>query len=61
VVDADFKALVLADVAFYANLGIMIKPAVGTSDIYIAGVVIAGTPTYAANSLRLRLGFRSGS
>ena len=39
------------------NIGMMIKPATGTDDIYVAAVNGTGTPTFTASGLKLRMGF----
>jgi len=35
-----------------------VKPASGTTDLYVAAVNGSGTPTYTAAGLKLRLGLR---
>jgi len=47
-----------AKVASVGNLGLILKPATGTSNIYVAGFT-AGTPTQTASGIKLRLGFRA--
>lgn len=44
-------------VAGHDAIGKVIKPAAGTSNIYVAVVNGAGTPTFTASGLKLRLGF----
>lgn len=39
------------------NVGIVVKPATGSDDIYVAAQLTTGTPTYTASGIRLRLGF----
>lgn len=56
VATADYKDLGGVSMASYANLDIILKPAVDTQDIYVAVVNGAGTPTYTASGLKLRLG-----
>lgn len=53
----DYKDLGGVKVAFKQNCNIPVSPATGTDDIYVAVVNGAGTPTFAADSLKLRLGF----
>lgn len=53
----DYKDLGGVKVAFKQNCNIPVSPAAGTDDIYVAVVNGAGTPTFAADSLKLRLGF----
>lgn len=54
---ADYKDLGGVSVASKNGLGIVVKPATGTDDIYVAVVNGTGTPTYTASGVRLRLGF----
>jgi hypothetical protein len=56
---ADYKDLGGVKVAFKGNIGMTIAPASGTDDIYVAAVLTAGTPTYTASGIKLRLGFLS--
>jgi hypothetical protein len=44
-------------VASKNNLGIVIKPASGTDDCYVAVQLVSGTPTFSASGIRLRMGF----
>lgn len=46
-----------ARVACIKNIGLVVKAASGTRDIYVAAVNGAGTPTYTAAGIKLRLGF----
>lgn len=57
VATADYKDLGGVKVASKNNLGIVVQPASGTDDIYVAVVNSTGTPTYTASGVRLRLGF----
>lgn len=54
----DYKDLGGVKIAMKSNIGIIAKPATGTKDIYVGVVNGAGTPTYTAAGLRLRLGFK---
>lgn len=54
----DYKDLGGVRVAHKPNLGLIIKPVVDTADIYVGAVNGAGTPTFTASGLKLRLGFR---
>lgn len=56
---SDYADLGGCRVAFKPNIGMIVKPASGTSDVYVAAVNGSGTPTYTAAGLRLRLGFLS--
>jgi hypothetical protein len=54
---SDYNDLGGARVGHKENIGIVLKAASGTDDIYVAVVNGTGTPTYgAADALRLRLG-----
>lgn len=56
---ADWKDLGGARVACKNNLGLIVKPATDTQDLYCAGVLGAVTPTFgAASDFVLRLGLR---
>lgn len=44
-------------IATKRDLNLVVKPATGTRDIYVAAVTRGGTPTYTASGLKLRLGF----
>lgn len=54
---ADWIDLGGAKVACIKNIGLTVKAASGTRDIYVGAVNGAGTPTYTASGLKLRLGF----
>jgi hypothetical protein len=56
VVAADYNDLVNAQIASFGGLGVAIKPAPGTDDIYV-GIISRDTKTYTASSIKLRLGF----
>lgn len=53
----DYTDLTGCKVAHKVALGHLVKPATDTRDIYVAVVNGSGTPTFAADSLVLRLGF----
>lgn len=53
---ADYKDIGGCRVACKTGIGLMLKPQPGSDDIWIAIVNGAGTPTYAADALKLRLG-----
>ncbi len=56
---ADWKDLGGVKTVSQRNIGLAIKPAAGTDDIWVAAVNVTGTPTYtAATDIKLRLGFR---
>ena len=59
VATSDYVDLGGVRVAFKSNLGMVVKPATGTDDIYVAVVNGSGAPTYSASGLRLRLAFIS--
>lgn len=44
-------------VATKRDLNLMVKPATGTRNLYVAAITRGGTPTYTASGIRLRLGF----
>lgn len=54
---ADYKDLGGVRLAFKGNIGMTVKAATGTTTLYVAVVNGAGTPTYTAAGVRLRLGF----
>lgn len=56
VATGDWKDLGVVRVATFNNLNIPIKPAAGTKDVYVAIVNGAGTPTFTASGLKMRLG-----
>lgn len=51
---ADYIDTVNNQVAVKQGLNLIMQP---SADLYVSGVIRSGTPTYAAASLRLRLGF----
>lgn len=53
----DYLDLGNATVAQKANLGIVMKAGAAAQTIWVAGITRAGTPTYAASSLRFQFGF----
>lgn len=53
---ADYKDLGGARIALARNVGLLIKAASGTRNIYVAAITRGGTPTYTASGLKLRLG-----
>jgi hypothetical protein len=58
VITTDFKDLGGVKIAFYGNLGIPVLPETDTTNLYVATVLTAGTPTFAtASDVKLRLGF----
>jgi hypothetical protein len=58
VLTADWKDLGGVKLVFYNNLGLPVLPETDTQNLYVATVVIAGTPTFAtASDVRLRFGF----
>lgn len=50
---SDYSDMINSQVATVRGLGLIMK----TSTPYIAAIVRSGTPTYAADSLKLKLGF----
>lgn len=52
----DFIDLGGVKIANKVNVGLPVRPATGTADIYV-GAITRGTPTYTASGVRLRLGF----
>lgn len=52
----DYKDLGGARVACVKNVGLPVKAATGTQDLYVAIVNGAGTPTFTASGLKLRIG-----
>lgn len=57
---ADFKDLINSKAATIKNIGLIVKPKTGTRDLYIAAALDgAGTPTYTASGIKVRLGIRS--
>ncbi len=54
VLAADYSALVNSSLATKRGLELIMQPG---SDLYVSGIVRSGTPTYAAGSLRIKLGF----
>lgn len=59
VATSDYKDVGGSKVANLRNLGLMLKPATDALDVYVAAVNGAGTPTYTASGLKLRLGIES--
>lgn len=57
VVAGDYKDLGGCRVAQKTNIGLGVRPHPGTKDLYIAAIVRGGTPTYAADSIKLRITF----
>lgn len=57
VATADYKDLGGVSVAFKGAVGMAIKPASGTDDVYVAVVNGSGAPIFTATGLKLRLGF----
>jgi hypothetical protein len=55
---ASFNDLIASKMCTIKNVGLMVSPATGTRNIFVAGVC-GGTPTQTASGIRLRLGFRS--
>lgn len=57
VVAADYCDLVNNQVAVKSDIYLPMKAAANSGSLWIAAVVRSGTPTYAAGSLKLKLGF----
>lgn len=55
VATTDYKDLGGVKVANIRNIGLPVKAVSGTDDLYIAGVNGAGTPTYTASGIKLRI------
>lgn len=53
---ADFKDLGGSRIASLKNVGLVLKAASGTRNVYVAAITRGGTPTYTASGLKLRLG-----
>lgn len=53
----DYKDLGGCRIASLRNVGLLVKAASGTRNIYVAAITRGGTPTYTAAGLKLRLGF----
>jgi len=51
---ADYVDLVNSQVATKRDVNLILQP---NDTLYLSGIVGSGTPTYAASSLRIRLGF----
>jgi len=51
---ADYADLVNSMVATKRDIGLIMQP---STTLYISGILRSGTPTYAASSLRIKLGF----
>lgn len=58
IASGDFVDLIGSKAATIRNIGLVVKPAAGTANIYVAAIC-AGTPTQTASGIKLRLGFRS--
>jgi hypothetical protein len=56
---SDYADLGGCKVAFKSAVGMVVKAASGTSNIYVAAVNGTGAPTYTASGLRLRIGVLS--
>lgn len=56
IASGDYVDLINSKVASKVNLGLIVKPATGTRNLYVAAIT-RGTPTYTASGVRLRLGF----
>lgn len=56
VLTTDYRDLGGVATASFTNLDMILKPALDSSDVYVAVVNGAGTPTYTAAGLKLRLG-----
>lgn len=54
VVAADYSALVNSSLATKRGVELVMQP---NTDLYVSGIVRSGTPTYAAGSLKIKLGF----
>lgn len=52
----DWHDLIGSKIANINNIGMIVKPAANSRDLYVA-TVCAGTPTYTASGQKLRLGF----
>lgn len=57
VATGDWKDLGGVRIATFKSIGLVLKPATDTNDIYVGLVNGAGTPTYTAAGLRGRFGF----
>lgn len=55
----DWKDLGGVRVAYIDDIGMVVKPATGTRNIYVGAVNGAGTPTFTAAGVTLRLGFET--
>lgn len=56
IASGDWKDMGGARVASLGNLGIVLKPETDTQNVYVAILNGAGTPTFTASGLKLRLG-----
>ena len=56
IASTDWYDLIASKLANINNIGMIVKPAANSRDLYVA-VVAAGTPTYTASGQKLRLGF----
>lgn len=59
VASGDYKDVGGAKVAVKSGIGMIVQPASGTDDIYVAVVSNGSTPTYTASGVRLRIGVLS--
>ena len=57
IASGDYKDLGGVRVATVKNIGLAVKAASGTKDLYV-GAVTGGTPTHTASGLRLRIGIQ---
>ena len=56
VATTDYSDLINSQVATLSTVGLQLKAAEDTTSLWIAAIVRSGTPTYAANGIRLKLG-----
>lgn len=57
IVAADYTDLVNSQLATKSALDVILKAAGTSASLWIAAIVRSGTPTYAASSIKLKLGF----
>jgi hypothetical protein len=57
ILQADYTDLINGQIATKSAIDLIMKTAAGSADLWIGAVLRSGTPTYAADSLRLKLGF----
>ncbi len=55
---ADFYDMGGFKVAQLKNIGLILKPTALIKDLYVAGIVRSGTPTYTASGLHITMGFK---